>query len=85
MPAKDIYHTAVKYAPIEDWLDASTHDPLRLEWGGKDMYVDLGAERARWPPKEAEETDEAMVEVKSFVGECRTWMIWRRLWAEYVL
>ena len=24
---------------------AITHDPLRLSWGGKDLYVNLGAER----------------------------------------
>jgi hypothetical protein len=44
MPAKDIFHNAVKNALIKDgWT--ITHDPLRLTWGGKDMYVDLGAER----------------------------------------
>ena len=43
MPAKDIYHNNVKNALIKDGWKI-THDPLRLEWGGKDMYVDLGAE-----------------------------------------
>jgi hypothetical protein len=44
MPAKDIYHDAVKNALVKDGWKV-THDPLRLTWGGKDMYVDLGAER----------------------------------------
>ncbi len=44
MPVRDIYHDAVRRALIKDgWT--ITHDPLRLDWGGKDMYVDLGAER----------------------------------------
>lgn len=43
MPARDIYHDAVKNALIKDaWI--ITHDPLSLKWGKKDMYVDLGAE-----------------------------------------
>ncbi len=42
MPAKDIYHDRLKNALIKDgWI--ITHDPLRLKWGVKDMYVDLGA------------------------------------------
>lgn len=42
MPAKDIYHDAVKNALIkEGWI--ITDDPLHLKWGQKDMYVDLGA------------------------------------------
>jgi hypothetical protein len=65
MPAKDIYHTAVKHALIKDgWT--ITHDPLRLEWGGKDMYVDLGAEQLL----AAERAEKRIaVEVKSFVGD----------------
>ncbi len=40
MPARDIYHNAVRNALIKDgWT--ITHDPLRLVWGGKDMFVDL--------------------------------------------
>ena len=36
MPAKDIYHDAVKNALIHDnWL--ITHDPLHLKWGKRDM------------------------------------------------
>lgn len=44
MPARDIYHQQVREALTKDgW--AITHDPLRLSWGRKDVYVDLGAER----------------------------------------
>ena len=54
--------------PEAAWIkDGSTvtHDPLRLRWGAKDMYVDLGAEvlltAEKGPRKIA-------VEVKSFAG-----------------
>ena len=44
MPARDTYHMTVRNALVKDgWT--ITHDPFRLSWGGKDMYVDLGAER----------------------------------------
>jgi hypothetical protein len=64
MPARDIYHDAVRNALIKDgWT--ITHDPFRLEWGGKDMYIDLGAEQLL----AAEKTGQQIaVEVKSFVG-----------------
>lgn len=64
MPARDIYHRAVKNALIkEGWK--ITHDPLRLEWGGKDMYVDLGAEKLLAAEKNGQKI---AVEVKSFRG-----------------
>ncbi len=64
MPAKDIYHDKVKNALIKDgWT--ITHDPLRLEWGGKDMYVDLGAEQLLAAEKGGRQI---AVEIKSFVG-----------------
>jgi hypothetical protein len=64
MPAKDLYHDRVRMALIKDgWT--ITHDPLRLKWGTKDMYVDLGAERLL----AAEKTGQKIaVEVKSFSG-----------------
>jgi hypothetical protein len=44
MPTKDIYHEAVKKALIKDgWI--ITNDPLVLQFGGVDLYVDLGAEK----------------------------------------
>lgn len=64
MPARDIYHDNVKNALINDgWT--ITHDPLRLSWGGKDMYVDLGAEQVMAAEKAGREI---AVEVKSFIG-----------------
>jgi hypothetical protein len=45
MPAKNLYHDNVIRALIADgWT--ITHDPLTLSFGGKDLFVDLGAERA---------------------------------------
>ena len=64
MSAKDIYHNCVKNALIkEGWI--ITHDPLTLEVGGRNVYVDLGAER----PFAAEKDGKKIaVEVKSFRG-----------------
>ena len=43
MPARDFYHDVVKLALIADgWT--ITHDPFVLQWGSKDLFVDLGAE-----------------------------------------
>jgi hypothetical protein len=65
MPARDIYHPAVKNALVKDgWT--ITHDPFFLPWGGKEMYVDLGAEQFL----AAERTNERIaVEIKSFLGK----------------
>ena len=44
MPARNIYHDTVVHALRADgWT--ITHDPLTLSYGGKDLFVDLGAER----------------------------------------
>ena len=64
MPAKDIYHNQVINAPTEDgWI--ITHDPLRLQWGPKDIYVDLGAEQMVAAEKQGRKI---AVEIKSFIG-----------------
>ena len=65
MPAKDIYHDSVKHALIKDgWT--ITHDPLRISWGGRDLYVDLGAARLL----AAEKGEQRIaVEIKSFIGD----------------
>lgn len=64
MPSRDIYHDHVKKALIkDDWF--ITHDPLRLQWGSKDMYVDLGAEQLLAAEKGERKI---AVEIKSFVG-----------------
>ena len=42
--AKDKFHDAVKNALIkEGWI--ITNDPLFIQFGGVDLYVDLGAEK----------------------------------------
>lgn len=42
MPARDLYHDAVIRALVADGWEI-THDPLTLSFGGRDLYVDLGA------------------------------------------
>jgi len=65
MPAKDIYHNAVRQALINDgWT--ITADPYKIEWRKKRVYVDLGAERLLTAEKAGEKI---AVEVKSFVGK----------------
>jgi hypothetical protein len=65
MPARDVYHQTVKQALIKDgWT--ITHDPLKLSWGGKDMYVDLGAERLLAAEKAGQKI---AVEIKSFTSD----------------
>ena len=64
MPARDTYHDAVCKALVKDgWT--ITDDPLRLVWGKKDYYVDLGAERILAAERHGRRI---AVEVKSFVG-----------------
>ncbi len=64
MPARDIFHDTVKRAlKKEGWT--ITHDPLRLQWGRKDMYIDLGAERLVAAEKGGRKI---AVEIKSFLG-----------------
>ncbi|PSN11869.1 fatty-acid synthase [filamentous cyanobacterium CCT1] len=64
MPAKDIYHDAVKAALIKDgWT--ITQDPLSLRIGKKDLFIDLGAEKLLAAQKGS---NKIAVEIKSFVG-----------------
>lgn len=65
MPAKDIYHNTVKTALIKDgWT--ITHDPFHLKLRkGKNLFVDLGAERLIAAEKD---TQKIAVEIKSFVS-----------------
>lgn len=64
MPARDKYHDQVKSALVKDgWV--ITHDPLRLQWGLKDMYVDLGAELLLAAEKNQRKI---AVEIKTFAG-----------------
>ncbi|HHY53805.1 MAG TPA: fatty-acid oxidation protein subunit alpha [Chloroflexi bacterium] len=64
MPARDFFHQAVKNALIRDgWL--ITHDPLHIEFGGFDFFIDLGAESLIGAIREGKQI---AVEVKSFAG-----------------
>jgi hypothetical protein len=65
MPARNLYHDAVVAALVADgWT--ITDDPLILSFGGKDLFVDLGAER---PTLAAEKAGRKIaVEIQSFRG-----------------
>jgi hypothetical protein len=64
VPARDLYHDAVKNALIKDgWT--ITDDPLRLSFGLHKVYIDLGAERILAAEKGNEKI---AVEVKTFLG-----------------
>jgi len=43
MPQRDIYHSQVVQALIQDGWTV-TDDPLHLSYGGRNLYIDLGAE-----------------------------------------
>jgi hypothetical protein len=65
MPAKNLYHQAVVNALVKDgWT--ITHDPLTITFGGRDLFVYLGAEHSAF----AAEKDEVKIaiEVQSFVN-----------------
>lgn len=65
MFAKDIFHDAVKKGlEKEGW--SITDDPLRIEVGDVQMYVDLGAELLLAAEKDSEKI---AVEIKSFIGK----------------
>lgn len=67
MPAKDIYHDAVRNALIkEGWT--ITDDPLILSIGKRDLFVDLGAEKLITAEKDHQRI---AVEIKSFIGKSR--------------
>jgi XisH protein len=62
--AKDVFHFAVrKGLEKEGWL--ITDDPLRIQAGGADMEIDLGAEKIIAAEREEEKI---AVEIKSFIG-----------------
>jgi hypothetical protein len=64
MPQKDIYHdTVVNALKVDQWV--ITHDPLRLAYGGRELYAELGAEQPIGAEKEGKRI---AVEIKSFVG-----------------
>jgi XisH protein len=64
MPAKDIYHDAVRFALVKDGWKILAED-YSLEYGGDRVYVDLAAEKAIAAEKQGRKI---LVEVKSFIG-----------------
>ena len=65
MPAKNIYHDAVVHALIADgWT--ITDDPLRLSFGGRELYVDLDAERVTIGAEKGKQR--IAVEIQSFLN-----------------
>lgn len=64
MPAKDVYHSAVRNALVKDGWTISD-DPFRIRWGKRDYYVDLGAVDTLGAWKDGRRI---AVECKSFIG-----------------
>ncbi|MDY6939567.1 MAG: element excision factor XisH family protein [Cyanobacteriota bacterium] len=64
MPAKDIYHNAVRFALIKDGWEILT-DNYNLEFGGDRLYVDIAAKKSITAQKQDRKI---LVEVKSFLG-----------------
>lgn len=65
MPTRDRYHELVVKALVADGWEI-THNPLTLSYGGRDLYVDLGATNGTIG---AERHDERIaVEIKSFLS-----------------
>jgi hypothetical protein len=64
MPAKDIYHNAVRFALVKDGWQILTED-YTLEYGGDRLYVDIAAEKSIAAEKQGQRI---LVEVKSFLG-----------------
>lgn len=64
MPAKDIYHNAVKSALVKDGWQI-TADPYRILYEDAELYADLAAER---PISAQRDGQKIVVEIKSFVG-----------------
>jgi hypothetical protein len=64
MPAKDIYHNAVKNALVKDgWI--ITADPYFIKYEDAELYADLAAEK---PIAAEKQGQKIVVEIKSFVG-----------------
>ncbi|MEM7579483.1 MAG: element excision factor XisH family protein [Cyanobacteria bacterium P01_A01_bin.80] len=64
MPAKDLYHDTVVEALINDGWEI-TDDPLILSYGGRELYVDLGAEKTTIAAQK--DNLKIAVEIKSFL------------------
>lgn len=64
MPARDLYHHAVKSSLIKEGWDI-TADPYHIKYKEIDLYADLAAER---PIAAQRQGEQIIVEIKSFVG-----------------
>jgi XisH protein len=65
VPAKNIYHdTVIQALTADGWT--ITDDPLRVSYGGRDLFVDLGAERLTLAAEK--EGQKIAVEVQSFLN-----------------
>lgn len=64
MPAKDTFHELIKLALQKDGWTV-THDPLTLEIGLRQIYIDLGAEKLIAAEKN---NQQIAVEIKTFAG-----------------
>ncbi|OUL29924.1 XisH family protein [Nostoc sp. 106C] len=65
MPAKDLYHDAVKNALIKDgWLIIA--DPYIIKYENAELYADLAAEK---PIAAERQGQKIVIEIKSFVGK----------------
>lgn len=64
MPAKDLYHNAVKNALIKDgWT--ITADPYFIKYEDAELYADLAAEKVIAAERQGQKI---VVEIKSFIG-----------------
>jgi hypothetical protein len=64
MPARDVYHDAVKNALIKDgWV--ITADPYIIRYEDAELYADLAAEH---PIAAYRQGQKIVVEIKSFIG-----------------
>lgn len=66
MPARNLYHDAVVDALKADGWTV-TDDPLYLEFGGRDLYVDLAAEKNTLAAER--DGERIAVEIQSFVNK----------------
>ena len=64
MPAKDFYHDTVVEALINDGWEI-TDDPFLLSYGGRELYVDLAAEKTTIAAQK--DNRKIAVEIKSFL------------------
>ena len=65
MPAKDIYHATVVQALIADGWEI-TNDPFYIAYGGRELYIDIGAEKITIAAERGNE--KIAVEIKSFLN-----------------